>query len=306
MKILVLGSGGFVGKSVVECLRTTKHTIVEIPGKKHLDLRSYSAVEGFLKKNPPDVIINCASHGGSLHYVTEYAANVIDDNIQIFLNLYRAVAKVCPRAVIINPIANCSYPGSATLQKESEYWSGAVHQSVWSFGNSRRMLLVISQCYQMQYGIKSINLIMPNAYGLGDSADPNKTHALNGMIIRMVAAKKNNDAEFEIWGTGKPKREWMYVKDMATVLVKAAHTASAAVAPVNIAQNIAYSIKETAEMIKQETGYQGKLVFNKNYADGAPIKKMDNTLFKKTYPKFVFTDIKKGITATVNYYQNIV
>jgi len=155
----------------------------------------------------------------------------------------------------------------------------------------------------MQYNIKTINFFVPNAYGPGDYIDPNKTHALNGMIIRMLQAKKGQLPEFEIWGTGKPTREWIYVKDLARMLADAVDFNESQIHPVNIAQNKAYSIGETAEMIKELTGYEGKLMFNTKYQDGAPIKKLDDKLFRSKYPNFTFTDIYEGIKETINYYK---
>lgn len=305
MKILVLGGNGFIGGHALALLAQTSHKVVSLSREDRFDLLNLPAVEERLRKENPDAIINCAAHVGSLHYVSQYAADVFQENARMAIHLYIAVQQVCPKAKIVNPISNCSYPGAASIQREKKYWDGAVHQSVWSFGNSRRMEVVLSQCFAQQYGIRSVNFFAPNAYGPRDHTDPNRTHALNGMVIRMVKAKRNGDPEFEIWGSGKPKREWIYAKDLATMLVYAAENIENQIDPINIAQNKAYSIRETAEMIKEAMGYKGKLVFNTKYQDGDPIKKLDDKLFRRKYPDFSFTDIKKGIQNTINYYQNI-
>ena len=303
LKILIVGGHGFVGKNVVQLLKESDYEVFPMSRRDGLDLRDYSSIQTFLQKIKPDVIINCAAHVGSLHYITEYAADVVNDNMRIILNLYQAVKDVCPKTKIINPISNCSYPGKAKEQKESEFWDGAVHRSVWSYGNTRRMIIVIGQCYESQYAIKTINFLSPNSYGPKDYVDPNKTHALNGIIIRMLEAKKNNLPNFEIWGTGKPLREWIYVKDLARMLVSSIEKKECQVDPVNIAQNKAYSILEIARKVKKAIFYDGKLVFNTKYQDGDPIKKMDNQLFRHMYPDFSFTDLSQGIVETVNYYK---
>jgi len=276
MRIIVFGGCGFVGKSVVEELQSREYSPITLSRRSGFDLLNYENARNRLKKFQPDVIINCAAHVGSLHYVTQFAADVVHDNMQMILNIYKMVAEVCPVARVINPISNCSYPGDANIQIESEWWSGPVHDSVLAYGNTRRMIYVISKCYEMQHNISSINFLAPNSYGPGDYTDPNKTHALNGMIIRMLQAKKEGQKEFEIWGTGKPTREWIYVKDLARMLCNAVDFEDELVYPINIAQNRAYSIKETAEMIKELIGYEGKLVFNTNYQDGAPVKVLDD------------------------------
>lgn len=305
MKIVVLGGYGFVGKSVIEELKDRDYNVIALSRRNGFDLLDYENTKIRLKKVSPNVIVNCAAHVGSLHYVTNYAADVIDDNLQMFLNLYRMIKEVDCEMKVVNPISNCSYPGDANVQVESKWWNGPVHKSVWSFANAKRMWVVISECYAMQYNIKTINFLVPNAYGPGDYIDPNKTHALNGMIIRMIQAKKAKQPEFEIWGTGKPTREWIYVKDLAKMLANAVEINNTQIQAVNIAQNKAYSIRETADMIKELIAYKGKLVFNTKYQDGAPIKKLDDKLFKSIYHKFVFTDIKEGIKETIKYYKKI-
>ena len=305
MKILVLGGHGFVGKTVMEVLQDSGHTTIALSRRDGLDLTNYDLTKKYFSDMKPDAIINCAAHVGSLHYVTEYAADVVDDNMQMVLNLYRGVKEACPNAKVVNPISNCSYPGDANIQIESEWWSGPVHKSVWAFANSKRMWVVVSECYAVQHNIKTINFLISNSYGPGDYTDPNKTHALNGMIIRMLQAKQDNLPEFEIWGTGKPTREWIYGKDMAKILVQAINMTESQVNPVNVAQNKAYAIGETAEMIKELTAYEGKLVFNTNYQDGAPTKLLDDKFFRTKYPDFTFTDIYEGIKETIKYYKEV-
>lgn len=303
MNIVVFGGHGFVGRSVMERLRSQGHSPTALSRVDGFDLLDYDSAREKLPELQPDVIINCVAHVGSLHYVSQFAADVVHDNLQVILNIYRILTEVCPTARLINPISNCSYPGAANVHRESEWWDGPVHDSVLSYGNTRRFIYVVARCYEMQHGISSVNMIAPNCYGPGDHTDPNKTHALNGMIIRMLQAKKAGQKEFEIWGTGQPTREWIYVKDLAYMLCNAISFNGGLIYPINIAQNKAYSIRETAEMIKELIGYEGELVFNTGYQDGAPTKILDDTLFRQSFPEFRFTDIGEGIKETVKYYQ---
>lgn len=304
MKIVVLGGYGLVGKSVMEELQNRGHSPTALSRRNGFDLLNYEDARNNLEKLQPEVIVNCAAHVGSLHYVSEFAADIVHDNMLMILNSYRIVSDVCRTARLINPISNCSYPGAADVHRESAWWDGSVHDSVLAYGNTRRMIYVVSKCYQMQHNISSINYLVPNCYGPGDYTDPNKTHALNGMIIRMLKAKKERQSEFEIWGTGKPTREWIYVKDLAKMLSNTVEFRDDQIYPVNIAQNKAYSIRETAEMIKELIAYQGELVFNTKYQDGAPTKILDDTLFRERFPEFRFTDIREGIKDTIEYYES--
>lgn len=305
MRIAVTGGFGFVGREVVKELARRGHKTFPLSRRNGFDLTDIETVRGELKEIVPDVIVNCAAHGGSLHYVSEFAADVVYDNCVMTLNLYRAVCDACPHPVIINPLSNCSYPGESRLQREEEWWNGPVHPSVWSYGNVKRMVGVVSDCYRMQYGIRSMNFLVPNAYGPGDSEDPNRTHALNGMIIRMLKAKKNNDPRFEIWGTGKPVREWIFVKDIARVFAIAIDGKCERTRPVNIAQASGHSIGEIATIIKRLAGYGGDLVFDTSYQDGAPEKILDNLKFKDLYGDFDFTPLEEGIRETISYYKGV-
>lgn len=305
MRILVLGGHGFVGKSVFSQLKNTNHDIFILSQRDGLDLTNLECTKKYFSKIQPGVIINCAAHGGSLHYVTEFAGDVIYDNIQMALNLFKATKDSCPDARIINPLSNCSYPGDANIHYEPEWWKGEVHDSVFSYGNAKRFIYVISKNYHKQYGINTVNYLVPNTFGPGDYTDPNKTHALNGMIIRMIEAQRQGAREFEIWGTGKPVREWAYIKDVASILTKGIDIETNLVYPVNIAQNKGYSIKESAEFIAEAIGFEGKLLFNSKYQDGAPVKILDNRHFRRIFPQYEFFDHKKGIAETVTYYKSV-
>jgi len=310
MKICVLGSTGFVGRAIIrsdamQALRNSADTIYHAARTHGQDLMEFDAFVYYLKRISPDVIINCAANVGSVHYVTEKAADVIHNNTQMAINLYAAVKESCPSATVVNVLANCAYPAVSDIQKEDELFNGQTHLSVLSYGSFKRYLYVISKCYNMQYGIKSINFIAPNAYGSQDSSDPNKTHALNGMIIRMLAAQNSGDGEFEVWGSGTPVREWIYVDDMATILLESIFANEDLLSPINMGQNKGYSIKETAELIADAVGYEGKIVYNTNYQDGDSCKILDDTRFRVFFPNYEFYDFKKGIENTVEYYKEI-
>jgi GDP-L-fucose synthase len=305
MKILILGGHGFVGKSLAGELEGTEHEVFPISRRDGVDLKDFEAVRKCFKDIEPDAIINCAAHVGSLHYVTTYAADVVHDNVQMALNIYEAAKDACGSARIVNPLSNCSYPGDANTHYEPDWWNGEVHDSVFSYGNSKRMIYVISQCYGRQYGIRSVNFLVPNTFGPGDYTDPNKTHALNGMIIRMITAQREGEKEFEIWGTGKPIREWGYIQDVVDMLVLGLTIEDDLTYPVNLAQNRGYSIRESAEFIAEAIGFDGKLVFNTKYQDGAPFKILDDRKFRSIFPDYDFFDHKKGIEETVKYYKSV-
>ncbi|HTK82444.1 MAG TPA: NAD-dependent epimerase/dehydratase family protein, partial [Bacteroidota bacterium] len=202
MNIVVLGGHGFVGTKLSERLARDGHHVMPMSRRDGLDLTDFDVTRRRFLELKPDVIYHCAAHVGSVHYVTSYAGAVTQDNVRMALNIYRAVQEVCPTVRIVNPLANCSYPGTADVYYESEWEKGEVHPSVYAYGNSKRMTYVLSWAYRQQYGTKSVNFFVPNTFGPGDHTDPNKTHAINGMILRMIKAQRAGDKEFEVWGTG--------------------------------------------------------------------------------------------------------
>ena len=304
MKIMILGKTGFIGKKLFDTLSSKGYDVVGCSRANGVDATKYDQLKEFITKEKPNIIYNTASHGGSMQYVRKYAADVISDNLQMIINLYKCVNEINPKIKIIQPFSNCSYPGNSSVQYEESWLSGEVHRSVFSFGNSKRGIFYVSKCYSDQYGINTVNLMFPNTYGPGDSPDPGHTHALNGMIIRMMKAMRSGEEKFVVWGTGSPIREWTYVDDFIEALIKAIDLNNV-IYPLNIGQEKGYSIAESAMLIKEEMGYNGKIVFDTSYPDGDPVKILGNKNFKNHFPKFKFYDHRKGIRNAIEYYKEI-
>ncbi len=303
-RVIVLGGSGFLGKHVMRMLRERGYSAVSLSRREGCDLMDLHGLTDRLGKTQPSAIINCAANVGGVHYFIEHAAELIHDNTQLILNIYAAALEACPQAKVISPIANCSYPGEAGRLNEPDWQNGAVHDSVLPYGMTRRMLYAVAECYRKQYGIRSVNWIVPNAYGPGDSTDPNKVHALNGIIVRMIQAKLLGSRTFEIWGTGNPVREWVYMPDVARILVDSI-AIEEQVYPLNLAQNKGYTVVEIASIVAQALDYEVEFVFNTKYGDGAPIKIMDDRRFREKHPSFRFTLLEEGVRNTVDYYRSV-
>jgi len=308
MNITVLGDTGFVGSNVVEELRHAAY-VQGLSKKSGFDLVSLDGVDSRADviKNA-DFIVNCAANVGSLNYVTDKAADVIDTNTRIILNLYQLVKKLSARAVIINPIANCGFPGSLPIYKEADFWNGELHHSVLSYGTTRRFLVSVSKCYELQYGITSINYYVSNMYGEYDSKDPDKAHALNALVGKFVLAAYHGQKEVRVWGTGKPIREWLYAKDFARIVLQTIIRVTEGerfLDAINIGQKRGISIMELIDIIKPLADYRGYIVTDTSKQDGAPIKVMDDAKFRKRFPDFKFTEFAEGVKNTVAYYKKI-
>jgi len=303
-KILIIGGNGFLGKNISKVIDKLKYEIFNESRITGFDLLNKDIVKNKIKILNPDIIVNLAAHVGSIEYVSKNHGTIIYENSTMALNLYQTLADLnMSNVYVINTLANCSYPGIINIQEEESWLNGKVHGSVLSFGNSKRFLQVVSECYHSQFKIKSLNLILPNAYGVYDHLEIEKVHALNGMVIRMIKSKRNNDDKFVVWGTGSPIREWIFMEDAAK-LVCECFEREIKEPYLNLGSEVGISIKDSANTIKQLVGFTGDLTFDTNKPDGAPVKVLGNKLFKKYFPNFTFTNYEEGLKQTIQYYEN--
>jgi GDP-L-fucose synthase len=307
MKVLILGGDGFVGTNVKNVLVDQGFQCFTASRKTGVDLRNLEEVISLYKKIRPTVIVNCAAHVGSLNYVTQHAADVVLDNTKMILAIYEGLVFAELKPLIINPIANCAYPAKADTFIEDNWWDGHLHRSVLSYGSTRRTLWTVSECFNMQYQIRTISLLVPNMYGEHDSADPNKAHALNALISKFVKAEKTDQKQLEIWGSGVAIREWLYAKDFGRIvaeIIKDPYMIGLE-EPLNIAQNFGLSVKELVRLIQKSFKFTGDIYWNLNMPDGAPKKVMDDRKFRKVFPGFQFTDFEIGIQNSISYYNEL-
>jgi len=304
-KIVILGATGFAGRNVWN----------ELQGDPSLDVYGLSRTSGcdltdlksaWLAIDPirPDYIVNCAAHVGSVNYVSDFAADVVDLNMRMALNIYR-VAQQLRETVVVNPIANCAYPGALDEYREADFWAGPIHPSVLSYGSTRRMLTVLAECYRAQFGVQSVNVVVPNMYGPYDSVNPNKTHALNALVVKFVGAIRKNEPSVEVWGSGKPIREWLYAKDFARIIRILIERGERSGDLVNIAQNHGKSVDELVSIISAELGFRGEIRKNARFPDGAAKKVMDDANFRERFPGFRFTSFEDGLRETIEYYTRV-
>ncbi|CAN5352836.1 GDP-L-fucose synthase [soil metagenome] len=307
MKIILLGANGFAGSNVANILKHSSVEFISTSKSFGLDLKIFDKTLQYFKEIKPDVIINCAAHVGSLNYVTQQAADVICDNAEMIMNMYKAIALVNVSCLVINPVANCTYPAVDEKFNEDDLWKGQVHSSVLAYGGAKRFLLLTARSFEMQYGIRSIQLLVPNMYGAFDSTDPNKAHALNALISRFVKAEALGQNEITLWGTGVAIREWLYAEDFGKIIFEILNNINKVglSEPVNIAQNFGLSVKELVTVIQSHFSMVFNIKWDVAMPDGAPKKVMDDVRFRKVFPAFQFTDFNNGIAETIKYYKSV-
>jgi len=307
-KVLILGGYGFLGKNLSKVFSNDNNYQIFLESRQsECNILDFNQLKNKIKFINPDIVINAAANVGSIHYVNEYAADVCHENTLIYINLFRAIKEINPNILLINPISNCSYPGVIDIQHEEKWWDGPIHPSVESYGTPKKIGFILSECYKKQYNLKTINLIIPNAYGPLDYTDENKIHALNGMILRMIRSQKDNQSEFSVWGSGSPIREWVYMEDIARIIKEILDQEKYNLPnPLNIGQEFGVSINDNVNTIKEILNYNVIIQHDLSKQDGAPIKILGKAKFDYYFPSFKFTTYDEGIKNTINYYKNII
>jgi len=302
-KIFVPGGNGFLGKRVVKKLVEQNMDYVSLSLRDDYDFRDFEQTKRLFEKERFDAVINCAAFVGGIQYGYEKPGEIFYNNILMSTYLIEA-ARLTGVKKFINPISNCSYPAHLTKDfKEEGWWDGPLHESVLVYGFVRKASWVQSWAYYKQYGFKTINLILPNMYGPGDHFEETRSHALGALIMKFVEAKKKNQPEVIVWGTGKPIREWLFVDDGAEILIKSLEIVPI-IEPINVGVGKGISIAELAKLIREVVGYKGEIVLDTSKPDGALYKTMDNTKLREIFNWVPPTSLRRGIEKTVEWYIN--
>lgn len=301
-KIVIPGGNGLVGSHIANILKKIPCKIFVPRTKDGIDFRKYEDCFSYLNSKKPQIVINCAAIQGGIAYHNGRQANLFMDNMLMGTYLMKASQKVGVDK-FINVVAGCSYPGYLDVPEmnEDDYWMGKLHDSIFSYGFARKASTVYGLALKKQYGFNSIHLVMANMYGPREHFNPQQSKALAGLIRKIYEAKKDNVKEVEVWGTGKPIRDWLYVKDGAKgILVAGAKYND--IDTLNIATGVGISVKELAETIRKIIGYKGKLKYNISRPDGALHKTFGIHKMKKELEWIPETSIEEGIRETAEWF----
>lgn len=301
-KIVVAGGNGFFGSHIIDKLRKVQCKIFVPRTKDGIDFRKYEDCFSYLARIKPDIVINCAANQGGIAYHSGKQADLFTDNMLMGMYLMQASQQAGVKK-FVNIVAGCSYPGYVENEEmnEDEYWDGELHESIFSFGFPRKASTVYGLALKKQYNFNSIHLIMANMFGPREHFNPEQSKALAGLIKKIYEAKKKNLPTVEVWGTGKPTRDWLYVKDGAEAILRATAFYDD-IEPLNIATGVGISVAKLAETIKHVIGYKGKLVYNTSKPDGALHKTFGIEKMKKVLHWVPSTPIEKGIKETIAWF----
>ena len=288
-KIFVAGHEGMVGSAIYRLLKQQQNVRVITCSRAELDLCDQKAVQSFMKSEKPDEVILAAAKVGGIHANNSYPAEFIYLNLQIQNNvIHTAHLNNVQKLLFLG--SSCIYPRQVKQPMgENALLSGVLEPTNEPYAIAKIAGIKMCESYNRQYGRDYRSVMPTNLYGIGDNYHPENSHVVPALIQRIHHAKENNLNKVLVWGSGAPKREFLYVDDMAEASlfvhnldqdIYAAHT-KPMLSHINVGTGTDVTIKELAETIKDVVGFSGKLVFDRTKPDGTPRKLLDTGLLKK-------------------------
>lgn len=272
-KIWVAGHRGMVGSALCRALTRLDCQILTTD-RKSLDLRDQSGVDQWVAANKPDAIFIAAATVGGIHANNSRPAEFIYDNLAIETAIIHAAWRHGTEKLMLLG-SSCIYPRMAQQpMAEDALLTGPLEPTNEWYAIAKIAGIKLCQAYRAQYGCDFISVMPTNLYGPGDNFDLQQSHVIPALIRKAQEAKMGGAPELTVWGSGMPKREFLYVDDMADAcLFVMQHYSDHG--HINIGAGIDVTIRELAELVCAATGFTGKLVFDSSKPDGAPRKLLD-------------------------------
>lgn len=270
-KIYVAGHRGLVGSAIVRNLEEKGYTNIIYRTHKELDLTNQEAVRAFFEQEKPEYVFLAAAKVGGIHANNTYPADFIYDNLMIQNNVIKAAHDFKVKKLLFLG-STCIYPKMAPQPIKEEYLlTGALEETNEAYAVAKIAGLEMCKFFKRQYGDNFISCMPTNLYGPNDNFDLKNSHVLPALIRKFHEAKVNNSEVVEVWGTGTPLREFLYVDDMADACVFLMKNYDGE-QHINIGTGEEVSIRELAETVKEVIEFEGELVFNTDMPDGTPRK----------------------------------
>ncbi len=287
-KIYIAGHRGMVGAAIVRALAAAGQNNIVVRTHAELDLTDQAAVKAFFETERPDQVYLAAAKVGGIYANNTYPAEFIYENMMIEANVIHQAFKSDVKKLLFLG-SSCIYPKlAAQPMREDALMIGKLEPTNEPYAIAKIAGIKLCESYNRQYGVDYRSVMPSNLYGIGDNYHEENSHVIPALIRRFHEAKLNKLPKVFIWGTGTPKREFLYVEDMASASIYIMNLKKSIydeyTKPLQSHINIGYdddiTIAELANLIAQTIGYDGDINFDSNKPDGAPRKLMDSSLLK--------------------------
>jgi GDP-L-fucose synthase len=310
-KIFVAGSKGLVGSALVRRLRASGYTNLLLPEIDELDLCSQHDVSEFFKTEKPEYVLLAAAKVGGIHANNTYPAEFIHINLGIQSNVIHESWKNGVKRLLFLG-SSCIYPRLAPQpMKEEHLLTGLLEATNEPYAIAKIAGIKMCESYNRQYDTEFIAVMPTNMYGPGDNFHPDNSHVLPALIRRFHEARMNGADEVVVWGTGTPRRELLYVDDMAEGAVFLLGLPTEKISPellnypkpcfVNLGTGVDVTIRELAESVADVVGYRGEIVFDASKPDGTPRKLQDVSRMTSLGWK-AKTSLREGLESTYKWF----
>ena len=300
-RVVVTGGNGFLGKYVVEGLKTRRCKSINVPDSREYDLVEMTNVVKMYRDMRPDIVIHLAAVVGGIGANMERPGELFYKNLIMGAQLIEQGRIVgLEKFVAIGTI--CAYPKFTPVPfKEENIWGGYPEETNAPYGLAKKMMLVQSQAYRQEYGFNSIYLLPVNLYGAGDNFDASSSHVIPAIIKKCVDAIGANDKYIECWGTGKASREFLHAQDAAEGILLATEKYNSS-EPVNLGSGLEISIKELVNKVVEMTGFKGDVRWDSTKPDGQPRRCLDVSLAKELFDFSAEITFDEGLKNVIDWY----
>jgi len=275
-KIYIAGHRGMVGSAICRLLKQAGYNNLIFRTSSQLNLKNQAAVNAFFEEEKPEYVFLAAAKVGGIHANNTYRADFLYDNLMIASNVIHAAYEHKVEKLMFLG-SSCIYPKMAPQPlKENYLLTGELEPTNEPYAIAKIAGIKLCENYRDQYGCNFISVMPTNLYGIGDNYDLKNSHVLPALIRKFHEAKENGSPSVEVWGTGTPKREFLYADELADACIFLMQNYNDREL-VNIGAGEDVSIKELVELIRDVTGFEGTIDWNTDMPDGTPRKWMDVT-----------------------------
>jgi GDP-L-fucose synthase len=302
-RVTVTGGRGFLGRPLVRMLEAEGATVITFSSREY-NLIKQADITRMYEDQRPEIVIHLAARVGGIGANRDNPGSFFYENAIMGIELMEQ-ARQFEVSKFVQVGTVCAYPKFAPIPfSEDDLWNGYPEETNAPYGLAKKMLLVQAQAYREQYGFNAVYLLPVNLYGPGDNVDLHNSHVIPALIRKCLEARDAKAPSVEVWGTGTPTREFLYVEDAARAIMLAAEKYNKP-DPVNVGSSEEISIKNLVELVVELTGFKGEVAWDRSKPDGQPRRKLNVDRASREFGFRSSTPFRAGLRETIKWYQEV-